>query len=180
LNVLSFLPSFLLALVDSREPGNCELSQRKEIKSITDPPLNAPTGFRTGAAAAVSCKRRLEVWNDLVGVKMGRARERDELVERRDRILEAMIADAMSAPAVQVLQERLIQVATTPFACRTVWAGNWQFALELWSFKALAHLASILRRISSAGANYMIGHFRANTASSSGMESRDMGAPLMT
>ena len=55
---------------------------------------------------------------------MGRARERDELVEKRGRILEAMLADAMSAPASQVLQERLIQVATTPFACRTVWAGQ--------------------------------------------------------
>jgi hypothetical protein len=64
----------------------------KEIKSITDPPLNAPTGFRTGAAAAVSCKRRLEVWNDLVGVKMGRASERDEVVEKRGRSLEAMLA----------------------------------------------------------------------------------------
>ena len=75
---------------------NRELSRGKEIKSITDPPLNAPTGFRTGTAAAVSCKRRLEVWNDLVGVKMGRARERDEAVEMRGRSLEAMFADAMS------------------------------------------------------------------------------------
>jgi hypothetical protein len=117
LNEPPFLPSFLLAHADSGEPGNHELSQRKEIKCITDPPLNAPTGFRTGAAAAVSCKRRLEVWNDLVGVKTGRARERDEVVERRGRILEAMLADAMSAPASQVLQERLIQLATTPFEC---------------------------------------------------------------
>ena len=100
---LSFLPSFLLAHVDSGEPGNRELSWRKEIKNITDPPLNAPTGFRTGTAAAVSCKRRLEVWNDLVGVKMGRARERDEVVEKRGRSLEAMLADVMSAPASQVL-----------------------------------------------------------------------------
>jgi len=106
--------------VDFGEPGNRELSWRKEIKNITDPPLNAPTGFRTGAAAAVSCKRRLEVWNDLVGVKMGRARERDEVVEKRGRSLEAMLADVMSAPARQVLQERLILVATAPFACRTV------------------------------------------------------------
>lgn len=66
---------------------------------------------------------------------MGRARERDEVVEKRGRSLEAMLADAMSAPASQVLQERLIQVATAPSACRIVWAGNWQFALEL---KALA------------------------------------------
>jgi len=122
--------------VDSGEPGNRELSWRKGIKSITDPPLNAPTGFRTGTAAAVSCKRRLEVWNDLVGVKMGRARERDEMVEKRGRSLEAMLADAMNAPASQVLQERLIQVATTPFACGTVW--SWQLANSPWSFKALA------------------------------------------
>jgi hypothetical protein len=54
---------------------------------------------------------------------MGRARERDEVVEKRGRSLEAMLADAMSAPACQVLQERLIQVATAPFACRTVWAA---------------------------------------------------------
>ena len=116
--------------MDSGELGNRELSQRKEIKGITHPPLNAPTGFRTGAAAAVSCKRRLEVRNDLVGVKMGRARERDELMEKRGRSLEAMLADAMSVPASQVLQERLIQAATTPFACRTVWAGNWQLAIR--------------------------------------------------
>jgi hypothetical protein len=94
------------------KPGNRELKQRKEIKSVTDPPLNAPTGFRTGTAAAVSCKRRLEVWNDLVGVKMGRARERDEVVEKRGRSLEAMLADAMSAPACQILHERLVQAAT--------------------------------------------------------------------
>jgi hypothetical protein len=87
----------------------------KEIKSITDPPLNAPTGFRTGAAAAVSCKRRLEVWNDLVGVKMGRASERDEVVEKRGRNLEAMLADTMSVPASQVLRERLIQIASALF-----------------------------------------------------------------
>lgn len=105
----------------------------EEIKSITDPPLNAPTGFRTGAAAAVSCKRRLEVWNDLVGVKMGRARERDEVVEKRGRSLEAMLADVMSAPASRVLQERLIHVATAPFACRTVWGlaiGNSPLELQ--------------------------------------------------
>jgi hypothetical protein len=48
---------------------------------------------------------------------MGRARERDELAEKRGRILEAMLANAMSAPASQVLQEKLIQLATTPFEC---------------------------------------------------------------
>jgi hypothetical protein len=37
-------------------------------------------------------------------------------VQKRGRILEAMLADAMSAAASQILQERLIQVATTPFA----------------------------------------------------------------
>lgn len=122
--------------MDSGEPRNRELSWRKEIKNITDPPLNAPTGFRTGAAAAVSCKRRLEVWNDLVGVKMGRARERDEVVEKRGRSLEAMLADVMSAPASRVLQERLIQVATAPFACRTVW--GWQLAIRPGASRTLA------------------------------------------
>ena len=68
---------------------------------------------------------------------MGRARERDEVVEKRGRSLEAMLADAMSAPACQVLQERLIQVATAPFACRTVWARPG--ASRPW------HLTSILR-----------------------------------
>ena len=63
--------------------GNRYQSCTKEGKDITDPPLKAPTGFRTGAAATTSCSRRLEVWNDLVGVEMGRARERDEIVERR-------------------------------------------------------------------------------------------------
>src|ERR1700761_1902057 len=112
-----FFHHFYSHMRTSGEPGNRELSQRKEIKSITNPPLNAPTGFRTGAAAAVSCKRRLEVWNDLVGVKMGRARGRDELAEKRGKILEAMLANAMIAPASQVLQEKLIQLATTPFEC---------------------------------------------------------------
>jgi hypothetical protein len=46
---------------------------------------------------------------------MGRARERDEVVEKRGRSLEAMLADAMSVPASQVLRERLIQIATTLF-----------------------------------------------------------------
>lgn len=66
------------------QPGNfgCRL---KERRSVTDPPLNAPTGFRTGAAVAVSCSRRLEAWNNLVEVESGRTRERDEIVENRSR-----------------------------------------------------------------------------------------------
>ena len=155
--------------MDSGEPGNRELSRRKEIKSITDPPLNAPTGFRTGTAAAVSCKRRLEVWNDLVGVKMGRARERDEVGEKRGRSLEAMLADAMSAPASQVVLERLIKVATAPFACRTVWARPG--ASRPW------HLTSILREFPRQVLHDR--SFPGQHGSSSGMESRDMG-PLMT
>jgi hypothetical protein len=84
--------SFLLANVGSGQPGNHERSYGKKGKSITNPPLNAPTGFRTGtgAAATASCSRRLEVWNDLADVELGRTRERDERVERRGRSLDAM------------------------------------------------------------------------------------------
>jgi hypothetical protein len=58
--------------------------------SFTDPPLNAPIGFRTGAAATASCRRRLEVWNDRVDAELGSTRERDEMVERRGRSLDAI------------------------------------------------------------------------------------------
>ena len=72
--------------------GNHEQSYTKERKRVTNPPLKAPTGLRTGGAAATaSCSRRLELWNDLVGVEMGRVRERDEKAERRGKSLDAML-----------------------------------------------------------------------------------------
>jgi hypothetical protein len=83
-------PSFLLANIGSGHSGNHERSYGREGKNITDPALNAPMGFRTGAAAAASCSRRLEVWNDLVNVERGETRERDEMVERRGSRLDAM------------------------------------------------------------------------------------------
>jgi len=48
----------------------------------THPPLNAPTGFRTGAAAAgASCNLLLDVWNDRE--REGRAEKANLGIERR-------------------------------------------------------------------------------------------------
>ena len=83
----------MLSLVDEGpgEPGTHEQSYTKEGEGVTDPPLKAPRGLRTGTAATASCSRRLELWKGLEGVEMGRATERDERVERRGKSREAML-----------------------------------------------------------------------------------------
>ena len=70
---------------------NYRRSYWKERSSVTNPPLNAPTGFATGVAETASCSRPLEVWNDFLEVEFDRAMERDEMAEKRGRkILDAM------------------------------------------------------------------------------------------
>lgn len=60
---------------------------------LTHPPLNAPTGFLTGAAATTVSRRVRLVWNDRVVVCVVGTRTRDAELIRGTNDRDAMVAD---------------------------------------------------------------------------------------